>query len=121
MTTQHRTRRHTTDAGNWRSHAACRHADPDLFFPKPGDYVTAAEAIAVCRTCPVTDACLQDALDTRERHGIRGGLTPFERRKLPTQRRPSRRPHAARDGRQSRRSASPAGDRPAASRTGEAR
>ena len=66
----------------WRRRAACRHADPDLFFPPVGDSQTAAAAVAVCRGCPVIDACLRDALATGERHGIRGGLTGIERRKL---------------------------------------
>jgi hypothetical protein len=66
----------------WRRRAACRHADPELFFPPVGDSQTAAAAVAVCRSCLVIDACLRDALATGERHGIRGGLTGIERRKL---------------------------------------
>jgi hypothetical protein len=50
----------TTDDG-WRGQAACRHADPDLFFPKVGDHQTATAAVAVCPSCPVIDACLRDA------------------------------------------------------------
>ena len=64
---------------SWRDDAACQHADPELFYPEPGDADTAARAVAVCRTCPVIEPCLSDALDTRERFGIRGGLTPRHR------------------------------------------
>jgi WhiB family redox-sensing transcriptional regulator len=74
------------DAG-WREDAACQTADPDLFFPEPGDHVSAARAIAVCETCPVTDACLRDALATGERYGIRGGLTSQHRAQLRTEQR----------------------------------
>lgn len=71
----------------WRDEAACLTADPDMFFPEPGDHATAAKAIAVCQSCPVTDACLRDALATGERHGIRGGLNPQRRARLRTDRR----------------------------------
>src|SRR5690606_37290482 len=64
---------------SWREDAACQHADPDIFYPEPGDADTAARAVAVCGTCPVTEACLTDALHTREQFGIRGGLTPRQR------------------------------------------
>jgi WhiB family redox-sensing transcriptional regulator len=92
---------------SWRDDAACQHADPDLFFPDDGDHVAAAQAVAVCRGCPVINACLSDALDTRERFGIRGGLTAKQRRALLTARhrtaehRANHRPttHATRDDR----------------------
>jgi WhiB family redox-sensing transcriptional regulator len=71
-----------TTEPDWRRQAACRHADPDLFFPKVGDHQTAAGAVAVCRSCPVIDACLRDALASGEHHGIRGGLTAIQRRKM---------------------------------------
>jgi len=75
----------------WRLFAAC--ADPDVptdwFFPDQGDSATAAKAKAVCATCPAIRACLQDAIDTREVHGIRGGLTPKARRGLRVAARPA--------------------------------
>ena len=71
----------------WRDDAACLTADPEMFFPEPADHVSAAAAVAVCNTCPVTDACLRDALETGEQHGIRGGLTPRHRAQLRTDRR----------------------------------
>jgi WhiB family redox-sensing transcriptional regulator len=67
---------------SWRDDAACRGEDTDMFFPAPSDVVTAAKAVAVCDTCPVSDACLRDALETGEQHGIRGGLAPHRRRQL---------------------------------------
>jgi hypothetical protein len=78
---------------DWRDQAECRGADPTLFYPKErmngrrrnGSYsasetVDTQEARQVCLTCPVRGECLGDALTQRERFGIRGGLTPAERR-----------------------------------------
>lgn len=62
--------------------AACRTEDPDLFHPdgSTGPWLRVIEqAKAVCRRCPVADACLQDALASRGQEGIRGGLTEAER------------------------------------------
>jgi WhiB family transcriptional regulator, redox-sensing transcriptional regulator len=67
---------------NWRVLAACRSADPDLFFPisSSGKSVEqAAEAKAVCACCLVRRQCLAFALRTRQAHGIWGGLTAEER------------------------------------------
>lgn len=35
-----------------------------------------------CRACPLVDACLQEAIDTREKHGVWGATTEQERREL---------------------------------------
>lgn len=59
---------------NWRTHAACRDEDPELFFPVGNSQVTRrkeAQAAAVCARCPVRDAC-QDAGATQS-HGIWNG------------------------------------------------
>ena len=65
----------------WRS-AACRTADPDMFFPVssvgPGrDEV--ARAKEVCASCRVRRQCLQFALATSQMHGVWGGTTEEER------------------------------------------
>jgi hypothetical protein len=75
---------HAPADDRWRQQAKCRDADPDMFFPEPSDAATAVAAVAVCRSCPVTEQCLADALHTGERDGIRGGLTPRQRRPLLT-------------------------------------
>ena len=62
---------------DWREQAECRHYDHNLWFPEQGE--SNAHAKSVCRVCPVRDACLQDALLTGERHGVRGGYTATER------------------------------------------
>ena len=54
----------------------------ELFFPETASHLRIREAKAICARCPVIDPCLQEALDTQEPYGIRGGLTAWERRKL---------------------------------------
>ena len=61
---------------------ANRDQDPDLWFPRNGDREGAERARAICRICPVRERCLQWALDTGEREGIWGGMTPGGRRQL---------------------------------------
>jgi hypothetical protein len=76
----------TPTPSGWRLRAACaaRGVDPELFFPTPGQHGKATRAKQVCARCPVRAACLADALAAppSEDHGIRGGLTPHERRPL---------------------------------------
>ncbi|MEU6305864.1 WhiB family transcriptional regulator [Streptomyces sp. WAC 01325] len=70
---------------DWRGHAACRHEDPDLFYPigTSGPTVLQTEqAKAVCRRCPVRDQCLRWALDMDQFIGIWGGTSEAERRAL---------------------------------------
>jgi WhiB family transcriptional regulator, redox-sensing transcriptional regulator len=69
------------------SPAACRTVDPDTFFPElfeePQERaVVEREALAVCRSCPVREACLTAALERREDMGVWGGLTTRQRGKL---------------------------------------
>ena len=75
----------TTEPWPWREQAACRGADPDLFFPVKGgtaQHEVVVRAKAICALCPVSDACLDHALAHGERQGIWGGLTERERRPL---------------------------------------
>jgi WhiB family transcriptional regulator, redox-sensing transcriptional regulator len=68
--------------GDWRSAAACRSADPDLFFPISASgpaLEQVAEAKAVCACCPARRQCLAFALRTRQAHGIWGGTSEEER------------------------------------------
>ena len=70
---------------DWRSRASCRDVDPEIFFPtaEAGPQLDAevAAARAVCGGCTVRAACL-DFARKRLPHGIAGGLTPGERRRL---------------------------------------
>ncbi|MFJ3189127.1 WhiB family transcriptional regulator [Streptomyces halstedii] len=70
---------------NWRTHAACRDEDPDLFFPigtTGPALVQTEEAKAVCRGCPVRQQCLDWALENNQDAGVWGGLGETERRTL---------------------------------------
>ena len=70
---------------DWRSRAACRDADPELFFPEgsAGPALLAVDrAKHLCETCPVQARCLDWALDHHAAFGIWGGLTEGERRAL---------------------------------------
>jgi WhiB family redox-sensing transcriptional regulator len=67
----------------WLNHAECRNEDPDLHFPLGTSGIhrdQVDEAKAVCRRCPVRDACLDWAVDNPSLEGIWGGLTVGERR-----------------------------------------
>ncbi|MFP5319861.1 MAG: WhiB family transcriptional regulator [Acidimicrobiia bacterium] len=69
----------------WRADAACRGLDTEVFFPLTDE--EAAEAKAVCATCPVRELCLEYAMVTRQDDGVWGGLTETERRRLRRRRR----------------------------------
>jgi WhiB family transcriptional regulator, redox-sensing transcriptional regulator len=69
----------------WREDAACRHADPDLFFPAGAAGPArrqASEAKRICRACPARTPCLAWALDHGVTDGVWGATTPAERRAI---------------------------------------
>jgi WhiB family transcriptional regulator, redox-sensing transcriptional regulator len=74
---------HREPRADWRKHAACRSADPELFFPVspagPSSDETERRARAVCAVCPVRPECLQFALATRQPYGVWGGMSERER------------------------------------------
>ncbi len=49
----------------------CRLVDPELFFAEGPADVEAAKAL--CRDCPIQEACLAGALERREPWGVWGG------------------------------------------------
>lgn len=69
----------------WQDDAACRGADPEIFFPDNSDHRKIVKALLWCNGCPVREACLQFALDTEgslghsSRSGIYGGHTAEQR------------------------------------------
>lgn len=72
----------STDIASWREAAAClEHPEVD-FFPSPEDLSAISAAKGICATCPVAEACLSYAIDTRQSEGIWGGHTPKERVKV---------------------------------------
>jgi WhiB family redox-sensing transcriptional regulator len=70
----------TPGPGPWVAHGACRDADPDLFFPTRGGDLDPARAI--CAQCPVADACAEYAIPLSQLHGVWGGLSENERRRI---------------------------------------
>jgi hypothetical protein len=67
----------------WQHQAACRGADPDLFFSQnPGRQLRAVRDY--CDRCPVADPCLVDALaaSAYDDRGVRGGTTRTERDRI---------------------------------------
>ncbi|GAA1080328.1 WhiB family transcriptional regulator [Pseudonocardia alni] len=79
---------------DWRHDAICRDEDPELFFPVGTSgpaLMQIAEAKSVCRRCPVTESCLQWALESGQDAGVWGGMSEDERRAL---KRRSARPRA---------------------------
>lgn len=73
----------------WQRAAACRGRERAGCFYPPGHHETREEranreqhAKAICRDCPVRQACLDYALSIREPFGIWGGLTEHERKPL---------------------------------------
>jgi len=82
----------TVVTADWYAHAACRHADPRLFFPAgdgASEVATTERAKRVCAGCPVRDACLDWALACGAKIGVWGGTTEGERRVLSARRSPS--------------------------------
>lgn len=65
----------------WVSLAACRDADPGLFFAE-GNGDGTAVALRICAGCPVSDECLEWALAARAAFGVWGGTTEQDRRRL---------------------------------------
>ena len=68
------------DDRQWAAYAACKGADPDLFFPGPDD--PAVEAKRICSACAVRQECLDWGFLTRAAYGVWGGTTEVERKRL---------------------------------------
>jgi WhiB family redox-sensing transcriptional regulator len=75
----------TANELKWREQGACRGLEPSIFYPDDDD--DALDAKAVCAECTVRVACLEYALQVREKQGVWGGATERERRRLIRQRR----------------------------------
>lgn len=66
--------------GPWREHALCAamcragEAETEWWHPPRGG--KSAQAIAICKRCPVKDDCLEHAVVNGERDGVWGGTGP---------------------------------------------
>lgn len=64
----------------WRDDALCAQTSGETFFPEHGGSVVAAKKI--CGRCDVGWECLLDALASKYKSGVAGGMTVMERAKL---------------------------------------
>jgi len=71
--------------GVWMDRGRCRDLPPSTFFPSDGVGVELARRI--CADCPVKVMCLEYALENRIDHGVWGGTSERERRRILRQRR----------------------------------
>lgn len=69
----------------WMARGSCRNQPAALFFPSDGVGVEIAKA--VCEGCPVQTTCLEYALEHRIDHGVWGGASERQRRRLLKKRR----------------------------------
>lgn len=69
-----------TDNNTWKLHGACVGEDQDFWFPAA--YESNATARRICAGCVVRVDCLEYALGLNIQHGIWGGLSIQERRKI---------------------------------------
>jgi WhiB family redox-sensing transcriptional regulator len=69
----------------WMMQGRCRGASPTEFFPSDGLGVEAAQR--VCAVCTVKAECLEYALEHRIEHGVWGGASERERRRILRRRR----------------------------------
>ena len=69
----------------WMADGNCRLHPPATFFPSDGVGVDRARKI--CKDCPVAGRCLEYALEARIDHGVWGGCSERERRRILKRRR----------------------------------
>ena len=64
----------------WMAQGNCADKPPSLFFPSDGVGVEVAKR--VCADCPMKAMCLEYALSNRIDHGVWGGTSDRERRRI---------------------------------------
>jgi WhiB family redox-sensing transcriptional regulator len=65
---------------DWLEFALCAETDINAWFPSKGGRTSQAKEL--CFKCEVREQCLAAALTEPLQHGIRGGMSPRQRRKL---------------------------------------
>lgn len=73
------------DPRDWRHNAACRGADPEIWFPVGTEGPSQWQVVyakSFCAACPVAGQCLEWALANGVDDGVWGGHTAEERRAL---------------------------------------
>jgi WhiB family redox-sensing transcriptional regulator len=74
-----------TSSSDWMKQGNCKDEPPSRFFPSDGVGVDVAKRI--CNTCPVREVCLDYALTHRIDHGVWGGASERERKRILKRRR----------------------------------
>lgn len=69
----------------WMANGECAERPPETFFPSDGVGVDIARRI--CNTCVEQERCLEYALANRIDHGVWGGASERERRRILRRRR----------------------------------
>jgi hypothetical protein len=73
----------TEPAPSWHKQAECGRPEyddhRDLWYAADSDHAAVAEAISICRQCPVIQACARAAFRQGESFGIWGGMTARQR------------------------------------------
>lgn len=72
----------------WMEDALCAQTDPDIFYPEKGG--STAPATSVCNNCAVRAECLEYAVTNDIRHGIWGGTSDNDRKRIARERRMGR-------------------------------
>ena len=70
---------------DWMAAGLCRSLAPETFFPSDGIGVDVARKI--CADCPVKGPCLEYAMENHIDHGVWGGTSERERRRIARRRR----------------------------------
>ena len=71
---------HEIATNYWMADGKCADLNPSLFFPSDGTGVEVAKKI--CSTCDMKIPCLEYALRNRADHGVWGGASERQRRRI---------------------------------------
>ena len=76
---------HISTDTRWMSEGNCAEKDPAIFFPSDG--VGVEKAKRICNGCGFQNQCLEYALINRVEHGVWGGASERQRRRIQKARR----------------------------------
>ena len=71
---------HISTDTRWMSEGNCAEKDPAIFFPSDG--VGVVKAKRICNGCGFQYQCLEYALINRVEHGVWGGASERQRRRI---------------------------------------
>ncbi|MDO5024978.1 MAG: WhiB family transcriptional regulator [Trueperella sp.] len=77
-----------TAGRSWMEDALCAQTDPDIFYPEKGG--STAPATSICKNCSVRAECLEYAVSNDIRHGIWGGMSDNDRKRMARERKVAR-------------------------------